>query len=177
MKRVICVLIVLASLFLVSCAGDAPIVNSTPAATVATVGTSGTTIGTDVTEQATEATTKNIISTTPKINNKFVHVLSRSIETKSKVLINADITGISTLYYYSKADGEFYPFCFDPLCNHKGKSCIGTLLADYERASIKADHVFFIDDRFYFVSGKKIYSCSEFATDLRVELTFDFKPY
>ena len=35
MKRVICVLIVLASLFLVSCAGDAPIVNSTPAATVA----------------------------------------------------------------------------------------------------------------------------------------------
>lgn len=168
MKRIVCIFVVASLFFLVSC-GETSIMPPE--------GTDATTIVTDAAEQATEATTKNNISTTPKINNKFVHVLSRSIETKSKVLINADVTGISTLYYYSKADGEFYPFCFDPLCNHKGKSCIGTLLADYERASIKADHVFFIDDRFYFVSGKKIYSCSEFATDLRVELTFDFKPY
>ena len=57
MKKIVCLIIILASLLLVSCAGDAPVVYSTPTETVATAKTSGTTAATqDTTAAATAAT-------------------------------------------------------------------------------------------------------------------------
>lgn len=147
--------------------------------TAETTATTATTSPTTATE--TTATTSPTNIGTPKVygenlsNGKYSLFGAKSIETKSKVMILEKILYIEALYYYSKADGEFYPFCFDPFCDHRDKTkCIGAMLLDPLRAP-DADRIYNINGRFYFAAYGKIYSCSEFATDLRVELSVDTK--
>ena len=199
MKKVICIIIILASLLLVSCAGDATIVYSTPSSTVATVGTpaattatetpSGTTAtaGTEATEATTAATATSSTQggTTPAESFKpsgYAPTMTNTLETRSKVLIFEAVSAShpkDVVYYYSKADGEFYPFCFDPFCDHKPKSdgdkpvfgCVGNALYD-RRARQPGEKCAYINSRIYFVYFDAIYSCSELATDTRIEYSF-----
>lgn len=103
-------------------------------------------------------------------------------ETPSKVIFVSGIIGNNTTMYYSKVDGDFYPFCFDPLCDHKNftgteyrTKCIGTMIKDPNRAGINARNVIYLNSRLYFVFYDKIYSCSDAASDLRVEASFSDK--
>lgn len=98
------------------------------------------------------------------------------------LLIDRTVSKTPVTIYYSKADGEFYPFCFDPFCNHENyenytykTKCIGNMIYDTMRATPFSEDVFYINSRLYFVFFDKIYSCSEFATDLRVEVSFSDK--
>ena len=169
MKRLICFIIILVSLFLVSCAGETPI-----ASTEETV---ATTVATTATSQNEQTTHEAFVPSGYRLTTL------KTIETRSKVLLLDKTVGKqAVVMYYSKADGEFYPFCFDPLCDHENfknntyrTKCIGNMLYDTQRALPSSERVFYINSRLYFVFFDKIYSCSEIATDLRVEVSFSDK--
>ena len=198
MKRIVCLIIVLTTIFLVSCAGEVTEVTGTKltAATVVTSGIASTevpmattsTAGTTVTSEATTAaqTYATTSQTSPAevfVPNGYANTyISDIIETKSKVMIFEGLNTFRTfdvVYYYSKADGEFYPFCFDPFCTHeeawRGRrnviGCLANGMANTFVRPLDADPVF-INSRFYFVFHDTIYSCSEFATDIREEYSF-----
>ena len=157
MKRIICFILIILSLFLSSCSGAETTENSASPTTSETQG--------------------NVLSD----KNVYTHFRNKSIETKSKVIILDSVVETKTLYYYSKVDGDFYPFCFDPFCDHVNydgltyrTKCIGTMIKDPFRTGTSAK-IFYINSRIYFVFFDKIYSCSEIATDLRVEVSFSDK--
>ena len=114
---------------------------------------------------ATEETT-SVTETKPSVtfgkNERFTEMDSRILFTrknKGNWVGNKYITtGSDRLAYYSKADGDAYIFCFDPLCDHKS-NCIslpGTL-----------DHMVFCDDnnRFYIPRIREIISFSFDGSD------------
>lgn len=198
MKKVICLIIVLSSLLLVSCAGDAPIVYSTPISTVATVGTSGTatktppatstaagtaatagTNSTTATPAATTATSSTSGGAVPSESFKpsgYDLGASGSVETRSKVILAGNYFGVGTSYY-SKADGEVYAFCFDPFCDHSldlrvDSHCVARMTSTVNHHTM-GQSMFYLNSRIYFVYWGSIYSCSEFATDVRVELELE----
>ena len=71
--------------------------------------------------------------------------------------------GDNKIVYYSKADGEVYVNCFDPLCDHK--DCAVTKFA------ITSKYMSVYNDRFYsFEFGRgEIYSFSFDGSDIRLE--------
>ncbi len=72
--------------------------------------------------------------------------------------------------YYSKADGEIYVNCFDPLCDHYGCSAVGSVLLTGTQ--------FFIEDRFYEISALgEIESFSFDGTDRRLEFDAGYGDY
>ena len=166
MKKVICFIIILVSLFLASCGGNVPI-ETTEKSTMSTTATS-----------ENEQTTPEVF-----VPSGYRLTTLKTIETRSKVLLLDKTVGKqAVVMYYSKADGEFYPFCFDPLCDHENfeknrfrTKCIGAMMYDTMRALPSSDSVYYINSRLYFVFFDKIYSCSEIATDLRVEVSFSDK--
>lgn len=103
-----------------------------------------------------------------KVENKAAPFASatyhRVIEAPSRVLL-AD----AKLYYYSKADGESYPFCFNPLCRHTfGENCPSVLFGGSK--SITGQMVYCDETgRFFFARGQKIYSMSFDASDIKLE--------
>lgn len=164
-------------------ATETPPAASTAAGTAATTWTNSTT----ATPAATTATSSTQGGTTPAevfVPSGYGAILaSRYLETKSKILFLVQISTEMTLksiplYYYSKADGDFYPFCFNPLCQHdvndfdRNITCVGCALSSgIAKPSSKADPVF-MNSRIYFIYFDSIYSCSEFATDLKLEFSF-----
>ena len=69
------------------------------------------------------------------------------------------------LYYYSKADGKAYAYCYDPLCEHNNEDC--TANPDF---GFTAWYIFFINNRFYYPLGSgKIISFSFDGTDKKIE--------
>ena len=203
MKKFLSIIIALVTLLLVSCASTTPaesaepswitsIISTTASAQEATTATPWTSAEPTVythTEAttATTATTSTqgaITPTSPFVPSGYMSVDCRSLETKSKVIIG-DYSGtryytMRAAYYYSKADGEFYPFCFDPFCEHKpykfgsdSISCIGSALLFGNRTS----EIYYYNSRIYFVFDGTIYSCSEFATDLRKEIVMEDLSY
>ena len=198
MKKILSLIIILSTLLLVSCASVTPEATTynyytskiTPIATTAarTDATEGTVYVIEPTEPAetAEATTKEpdvpIADPFSPAGYSMLTTDQTVVETKSKIIMlkyNADVA-----LYYSKADGEIYPFCFDPFCDHvnwdkKTKKystkCAGAMIADTHAAIGNIDHVAYINSRIYFVFFDEIYSCSEFATDLRVEVSFSKK--
>ena len=182
------------ALALASCAGentpDATTYNYytskiTPTAAT-TVNTSATAATEATTPTATTATaTATTIETTPAmpfVPSGYAPTMTNMLETRSKVLIFEAVSAShpkDVVYYYSIADGEFYPFCFDPFCDHKAESsggkpvfgCVGNALYD-RRARQPGEKCAYINSRIYFVYFDAIYSCSEFATDTRVEYSF-----
>ena len=130
MKKAICIVIVLLSLFLVSC--GAP----------------------------------------KKVENKAAPFASATyhaaIETPSRILL----VQTGALWYYSKADGESYRFCFDPLCQHTiNENCVSLF---FSLNSATKDQCVYSEknNRFYFSRGQNIYSTSFDASDLKLEYSF-----
>ena len=74
-----------------------------------------------------------------------------------------------TTYYYSKADGKAYIYCFDPLCAHEG-GCLAKP-KDYHRIfNFEVRCTFFINNRFYTLAPYgQIYSCAFDGSDLKIE--------
>ena len=109
-------------------------------------------------------------------------VFDNFLETRSKVILTSYVTGNYLVYYYSKADGEIYPFCFDPFCNHSNYNkdskeyyphCMSTIfagLADFTSGYQTAP--LYINSRIYFFWFNRLYSCSETASDIRLEYSF-----
>ena len=76
----------------------------------------------------------------------------------------------SMLYYYSKADGKAYAYCYDPLCEHNNEDC--TANPDF---GFTAWYIFFINNRFYGHTGNgKIISFSFNGTDMKIEYNTDY---
>ncbi len=72
------------------------------------------------------------------------------------------------VYYYSKADGKAYVYCFDPLCEHDEDDCLATIGLDF-------GYTFFINDRFYYHTGfGQIISFSFDGTDKKIEYNTEY---
>ena len=94
--------------------------------------------------------------------------------------------GGSKVYYYSKADGEFYPFCFDPLCQHQdlwdgekyvGTTCVAKMLYWNNGTRTNANTPpQYCNGKIYFVYFDEIWSCNEYATDIRIDVSFSKLP-
>ena len=201
MKKLLSIIIALATLLLVSCASTTPAESAEPswitsiisttasaAATLAPWTSAEPTVYTHT--EATTATTATtstqgaITPTSPFVPSGYTRSSNNAVETKSKIIL-ADYTsyeshGLKATYYYSKADGEFYPFCFDPFCEHKpytpgssSISCIGKVIC----TESKKNQIYYYNSRIFFVLDGTIYSCSEFATDLRKEVVMEDLSY
>ena len=76
-------------------------------------------------------------------------------------------------FYYSKADGNAYVYCFDPLCDHSGDKCLAHPLYNGMTRKIAGFALFstvFINNRFYgAASHGQIYSFAFDGNDLRIE--------
>ena len=67
-------------------------------------------------EQVLDTTSENTtVNSEIKVGIYAASLNHPAIEMKSRVLLAGQT---DQLYYYSKADGESYPFCFIPLCQH-----------------------------------------------------------
>ena len=111
------------------------------------------------------------------------------IETPSKIIfLNNPVNPNTKAYthYYSKVDGEFYPLCFDPLCQHKdiwdgekyvGTTCVAKMLYwnNYSRDNTFTPPLY-CNGRIYFVYFDEIWSCNEYASDLRIDVSFSKLP-
>ncbi|MBQ2988069.1 MAG: hypothetical protein IJD59_03095 [Clostridia bacterium] len=73
-------------------------------------------------------------------------------------------------YYYSKADGKAYVYCFDPLCEHDDGYCLAS-----SELGFTFENTFFINNRFYFHTGfGQIISFSFDGTDKKIEYNTDY---
>ena len=76
-------------------------------------------------------------------------------------------------FYYSKADGKAYVYCFDPLCDHSGEKCFACPLYVSTTRKIALFDLYttvFINNRFYGVANVgQIYSFAFDGSDLRIE--------
>ncbi len=75
------------------------------------------------------------------------------------------------VFYYSKADGKAYVYCFDPICDHSGGKCFaepwdwGETISSFELRC-----TFLINNRFYTATQHgQIYSFAFDGSDLKIE--------
>jgi len=97
------------------------------------------------------------------------------IDTPSRILFEYTVPGKDEYtFYYSKADGKAYVYCFDPLCDHAGEKC----LANPHELNIWGANLpefyfrctFFINNRFYTMTRHgQIYSFAFDGSDLKIE--------
>lgn len=94
-----------------------------------------------------------------------------AVETESRVLLVQS----GALYYYSKADGQSYRFCFNPLCQHTVNDNCTSIL--FNRSDSMSSTVAYSNElsRFFIVRGQKIYSMSFDASDLKLECSLGEK--
>ena len=92
------------------------------------------------------------------------------IETPSRIVFVNPISPNYT-FYYSKADGKAYVYCFDPLCDHGGEKCLANPNANQEHIfSFDLANTFFINNRFYTATSYgQIYSFAFDGSDLKIE--------
>ena len=88
-----------------------------------------------------------------------------SVELASRVLL----VKTAGIWYYSKADGESYPFCFNPLCRHTFQEKCTMIY--FNHTNCLTSQVVYCEenDRIYIGRGQKIYSMSFDASDVRLE--------
>ena len=158
MKKKFALLLALMLLFLTSC-------NNTPP-----VGTNGggsgssNSSGTDVQSPSVALPENTLIGNG---STEFIHLPSR-IMFEASIAYNV---------YYSKADGQFYVYCFDPLCDHSGGKCLAQpSYRDEESGGIVNNPVDietmrYINGRFWCVvsNSGKIISFSFDGTDMKIE--------
>lgn len=92
-------------------------------------------------------------------------MMHAAVELSSRVIL----VQTGGLWYYSKADGGSYPFCFNPLCQHTAaEKCPSALF--WHSHSLNSQLVYCEEkNRVYIGRGQKIYSTSFDASDLRLE--------
>ena len=165
MKKIICILIIFSSLLLVSCAGDATIVYSTPTAeTVGTVGTvtlpvTGEPSGTSEVVSTTSTSFTSI--TTPEDDFSLEEIILNGhsvnkwqstkevLETDNIILLMSlrnNFNDCPVTSYYDKNTGEIKPFCSIDGCDHN--ICVtqsdGTVLYATECAAGMLNHEFML---------------------------------
>ena len=75
------------------------------------------------------------------------------------------------LYYYSKADGKVYVYCFDPLCEHT--DCMANL--EFHKEGWTFDETAFYNNRFYSVTAYgQILSFSFDGSDKKIEYDLEY---
>ena len=95
---------------------------------------------------------------------------SNFIDLPSRILFEYIVPGEDEYtFYYSKADGKAYVYCFDPLCDHSGK-CLANPRDDKNIFHSEFRSTFFINNRFYVVADYgQIFSMAFDGSDIRIE--------
>ena len=146
MKKLFALLLAFTLLFLTAC-------NNNPA-----VGTTDT--GTGTANPQNPAPSNEL-----ELKDTIVgHYTRDFINLPSRVIYSKGMT-----YYYSKADGKAYVYCFDPLCEHNDGYCMANP-SNMETIGFSFEYTFFINDRFYYHTGfGQIVSFSFDGTDKKIE--------
>ena len=99
------------------------------------------------------------------------------IELPSRILFAARIDGGPTrTYYYSKADGNAYVYCFDPLCDHTDYTCLGNPAKAH--TGWYFSETVFVNNRFYILNAYgKIYSFAFDGSDKKLEYDAKYLAY
>ena len=141
MKKLFALLLALTMSFLTAC-------NNSPVDSTAGTGTANS----QNTGTVSELELKDTI--VYNLNEGFIDLPSRVVYEQS-----------GTVYYYSKADGKAYAYCYDPLCEHNRGNCLAN--PDF---GFKAWYIFFINNRCYYPTGSgQIISHSFDGTDKKIE--------
>jgi len=92
------------------------------------------------------------------------------IDLPSRILFEYTVPeGEEYTFYYSKADGKAYVYCFDPLCDHSGK-CLANPRDNKNIFHTEFVSTFFINNRFYVVADYgQIFSMAFDGSDIRIE--------
>lgn len=194
MKKTICFIVVLTTVFLASC-GKAPITPTntdpteiTTAATTATISTMATTQA-DATEAATTGSTTSEPITVdvyvPTGHQKYSNMSAqKDIETPNCVILTSFKDHITqNTWYYDKKSKEIRVLCSDFKCDHVffNDTSSWTFDLDCPAAMIGKMNNFFSDvsfaavyvsGRVFFVCLSGMYSCTEVGGDLREEFKF-----
>jgi len=95
---------------------------------------------------------------------------SEFIDLPSRILFEYIVPGEDEYtFYYSKADGKAYVYCFDPLCDHSGK-CLANPRDDKNIFHSEFVSTFFINNRFYVVADYgQIFSMAFDGSDIKIE--------
>ena len=157
MKKLFALLLALTMLFLTACN------NSFADSTTGTE--TGTGTGTDNSQNTGTVNELELQNTIVyNLNMGFIDLPSRIIYDAGKV------------YYYSKADGKAYVYCFDPLCEHNDGDCLATAGISIETMGFNFENTFFINNRFYCpTSYGKIISFSFDGTDIKIEYDAEYE--
>ena len=91
------------------------------------------------------------------------------MELPSRIVFEAEIDHEDMVFYYSKADGKAYVYCFDPLCDHTDYTCLGNPASNHSGWWYYSS-TFFINDRFYSANRHgQIYSFAFDGSDKKLE--------
>ncbi|MBQ8496828.1 MAG: hypothetical protein IJ489_05150 [Clostridia bacterium] len=152
MKKIFLILFVLSLLFLTSCSNT-----KTPETSTENIETTSHMESTE-TSQKIESTSVSQTTETSSSDNTIPNLPTKSesvvlgkvgkfTDMKSRILFQQKVSGNNRLVYYSKADGETYVFCFDPLCEHKS-GCSSLPGIVYQMSYCENDNRFYLTDRF-----------------------------
>ena len=146
MKKLLALLLALSCLFLTAC-------NRTPA---------DSTTDTGMMNPQNPASSNEL-----ELKDTIVSNITRDfIDLPSRVIYETN----GTVYYYSKADGNAYAYCFDPLCKHDNEYCLAN--PDF---GFNFEYTFFINNRFYYHNGYgQIVSFSFDGTDKKIEYDAEY---
>ena len=147
MKKLFAFFLAFTLLFLTAC-------NNTPADSTVETGSGTGTSNSQNQAQPSELDLKDTI--VYNLNLGFIDLPSR-------IIYEDEYNGM--LYYYSKADGKAYAYCYDPLCEHGRGDCMTN-----PDIGFTTWYIFFINNRFYYpLKDGKIISFSFDGTDKKIE--------
>ena len=197
MKRIICFIAIISSLFLSSCETvNVPTnTDNTEITTAVTMTATSITATTAAVAPATTETMATTVSTTgdlipievylPTGYQKYSNMFAQQdVETPNSVIFTSIKDHITrNTWYYDKISSEIHAFCSDPGCEHVFYSdpSTWTFNLDCPAAMIGkttnylSDFSFasvYVNGRVYFVCLSGLYSCTENAKDLREEFKF-----
>ncbi|MBQ2988137.1 MAG: hypothetical protein IJD59_03440 [Clostridia bacterium] len=151
MKKLFALLLAFSCLFLTAC-------NQNPADSTTGTGTGTGNPQNPVTPNELELK-DTIVS---NITRDFIDLPSRVVYEQGMV------------YYYSKADGKAYVYCFDPLCEHNDGYCLANP-SNMETIGFSFGYTFFINNRFYYHTGfGQIISFAFDGTDKKIEYDAEY---
>ena len=149
MKKLFTLFLALALIFLTACNTKLPVGTGTG-------GSGGSIVSGDV--QSPSASIPQDVIIAGK-NKSFINLPSRVVfENGSKTV------------YYSKADGETYIYCFDPLCDHSDGKCLAQPIT-LDTVGVNFMGTKFVNNRFWCTATflGKIISFNFDGTDMKVE--------